>query len=252
MTKQEEQRIMEGFRKSYSNFPDGQVTPEPPPLPDFVLTTAHGKRIGIELTEAFHRHEAKRRSAVKDQITDQLVESLRERLTFNFTFNIFLDERPLKKATMKKLILQLTDICVREFGTLANDNWGEVEHIDFDLSSLDAIQADRILQQGYRNLPPGIGRMRIHRYDRLPYSYNSKSEGGLVPNLTLEIIQPLLTKKEGLLSQQPPLDENWLLIREGNYFTGTFDRVHIQGPISSSFRKVFLFRTTTQEVIELK
>jgi hypothetical protein len=68
---------------------------------------------------------------------------------------------------MNELIDQLADICVDEFGGLPNNAWGEIEHIEFDLNTLDPNALKRILAQGYLNLPAGIGRIRIHRYDGL-------------------------------------------------------------------------------------
>ncbi|HEY4109564.1 hypothetical protein [Puia sp.] len=253
MTKQEEQRIMESFRNAYSPFPAGTLVAMEPPYPDFVLTVEGNRRIGIELTEVFHSEAKKEYSSTKDKVTDKLVEVLKVRLSYPFTINVFPDpNRTIRKAEMNEVIKQLSDIVVNEFGDLPNDAWGEVEHIDYDLSTMEPGPLKHVLDQGYRNLPSGIGRIRIHRYDRLNESRNSHSEGGIVPSLTLEYIAPIVLNKEEKMAKQPVLEENWLLIREGNYYTGSFDDVRIPLPLSSSFTKVFLFRTSTGEVIELK
>jgi hypothetical protein len=253
MTKKEEHRIIEQFRKAYPSFPVGILTVPDPPYPDFVLTTADHRRIGIEVTEVFHSEEKKQYSSLKDQVTDKLIEELKKRLPYKFTMNVFPDRnRAVRKARINELIAELADLCVAEFGTLPNNDWGEVEHIEYDLNTMEPGPLRRVLDQGYRNLPSGIGCIRIHRYDGLNESRNSHSEGGIVPSLTLEHVVPILLKKEKRLASQPVLDENWLLIREGNFYTGTFDEVRLPLPISSTFSKVFLFRTSADEVIELK
>lgn len=68
MTRKEEQRIMEGFQRSYAGFPSGDVGQQEPPVLDFVVTMECGKTIGIELTEVFQSKEQKERSAVKDKV----------------------------------------------------------------------------------------------------------------------------------------------------------------------------------------
>jgi len=243
---------MDGFRRSYLAFPSGKVVQEEPPMPDFVLTTNEGKRIGIEVTEVFHSAEKKQRSAVKNQLTQQVISRLEKLLAYKFTMNVFPDERPIWKAKTNELVGEVVNICVAEFGALANDAWGEITHIDADLSTCPPKELGWIRQQGYRNLPSGIGRIRIHRYDGLTHSYTSQSEGGMVPHLTIDDIEPIVRKKESKLAGQPTLDDNWLLVREGNYYTGTFYEVLIPLPISSSFGRIFLYRTDSGEVIELK
>lgn len=253
MNKIEESRIIDRFRKAYSGFPDGHLSAEPPPLPDFVLTQGTGLKIGIEITEVFHSNAQKQWSSIKNSITDKLVVSLQRRLPYKFTLTVTIDSnRPMLKAKQDDLIEDLSNICHLEFALLPDNEYGEISHIDFDLHEVDPAIASLIRQEGYRNLPSGIAGIRIHRYDRLPYSYNSQNEGGLVPVLRLADIQHIMIKKEKLLAKQPALDQNWLVIREGNYFTGTFSEIRIDLPLNSTFGKVFLFRTQSDQVVQLK
>jgi len=253
MNRQEEARIMDEFAKTYTFFPVGTWMATEPPMPDFVLTDEANRRIGIELTELFHQGNAKMRSAVKNQITGQVIQQLEKLLPYPFTLNVFLGpNQHVGPAGMRSVVAEVVDICVREFAALPDNTWGELQHIDFDFGTADPDTANLIRAKGYRNLPLGIDRIRIHRYDGLAYSFNSRAEGGLVPELTLASIEPIVSQKEEKLARQPRLDENWLVIREGNYFTGTFNDILFALPINSAFTKVFLFRTALRQVIELK
>jgi hypothetical protein len=86
----------------------------------------------------------------------------------------------------------------------------------------------------------------------MEYSFNSKSEGGVIRDLTLEYIQPILSQKEMKIKKFKPCDKYWLVIREGNYFAGSFSKLKIEIPIDTTFDKVFLIRTFIDELIELK
>ncbi len=54
------------------------------------------------------------------------------------------------------------------------------------------------------------------------------------------------------INDYKPCDQNWLIIREGNYYAGTFAEIEVSMPVSSLFNKVFLFRTNKNEVVVLK
>ncbi len=153
MNRQEELRLIESFREIYLSFPEGTLDPgQPPQEPDFILTTTTSKRVGIELTEVFHPNSAKQQSSVKDQVTQKLVETLCNRLPYRFTINVFIDPvRTIRKSGMNELNGQLAEICVREFATLENNGWGEVEHVDFDLITPDPQIFARIHENGYHH-----------------------------------------------------------------------------------------------------
>ena len=60
-----------------------------------------------------------------------------------------------------------------------------------------------------------------------------------------------MSKEKKLLTYRD-CDQQWLLIREGNYYSGSFSDIEIDLPIESLFDKVFLFRTRAREIVELK
>src|SRR5258708_38015203 len=146
-------RLMKFLGNFYLFFGEVPLDRESPPQePDFILTTTTSKRVGIELTEVFHPNSAKQQSSVKDQVTKKLVETLCNRLPYRFTINVFIDPvRTIRKSGMNELNGQLAEICVREFATLENNGWGEVEHVDFDLITPDPQIFARIHENGYHH-----------------------------------------------------------------------------------------------------
>ncbi len=223
-------------------------------MPDYSVTTLAGLRIGIELTEIFHSASSKEQSSIQYKLTNKLLAKLTQVLPYKFTLSLKLD--PLRHLSMAKeveIVAELVEICIEEFCFLQNGERGAVQHIDFDLSQITDFQKIKVIKdRGYRNLPSGISEIRIYRYDNLPYSYNTQNEGGIVPNLTHQMIQSVLDKKEEKIAAQNGFTEHWLIIREGNYFTGSFDRVDVPIPVLSLFDKLFVFRTSMNDVIELK
>ena len=87
--------------------------------------------------------------------------------------------------------------------------------------------------------------------DHIP-SFTDNSQGGTVSNLEYKHIEPTLKRHTEAMAKYPPCDEYWFVIREGNYYAGTFDSVVIDTPIQSTFDKVFLLRTQHNELMELK
>jgi len=225
---------------------------EAPPKPDYSVTTDDGQVIGIELTEVFHSQGSKRLSSIKGQIGEGLAARLSSLLPFKVRLSIDLD--PFREVIMAKeygLVEKLAKICADEFFYLEDGGFGEVSHIDE--SEINDIHVyPRLRSQGYRDLPSGIASVRIGRCDRLPRSEYRWNEGGIVPDLTLEFIQPIVKKKESKLRAQSEFNQHWLVIREGNYFTGSFNNIIIAPSFQSLFDKLIVYRSALDEVVEFK
>ena len=236
MRVEEEIWLMERFQKLYS-----RVTFEKPlkqESPDFI-SYSNGTKIGIEITEVFQdsasgNSKLQQYSADCSKLTDQLIDVIQPFINFKFTIGItFSKVNHIRKSTKNQLIQTLKNICVPAMINL-ND------HQNIDLESY------------YFKLPEEVEHIFISRFDNMDYSYNARPEGGIITDLTMDNIQPIIKQKEELLIRYTPCDQNWLIIREGNYFAGSFGKVKIQTPIESTFNKVFLLRTSKDEIIELK
>jgi hypothetical protein len=90
------------------------------------------------------------------------------------------------------------------------------------------------------------------RYDGLKVTANNQVEGGIQSNLLNEHLLPILIKKDRLINNYHKCDDYWLIIKEGNYYAGSFGEIELLLPIESRFDKVFLYRSAMSQVIQLK
>jgi len=152
---------------------------------------------------------------------------------YSFSIGIHFSKfNPIKKADKNRLLEQTKNICLPILNSM-NDN----EHYRLEYE---------------HGLPRELDRIYIHRYDKMERSFNSQPEGGPVANLMYDHIQQILKQKEQKLPKYLTCNEYWLLIKEGNYYAGSFEEIQINFPIESSFTKVFLVRMNRHEVVQLK
>lgn len=206
--------------------------------PDFIVEF-EGKKVGVELTDIFQdsnldHSRLQQYSSDSSSFTDDLITLIQPNVGFTFSIGIHFNKNfPIKKSVRGQILNKTKDICVPAMINLSNH-----EHLE--------------LENYYDNLPNEIDDIHIYRFDGMEESINSKPEGGSVARLTLDHLKPILAKKEKKLSLYLHCDSQWLLIREGNYYAGSFSDVEIDTPIESLFDKVFLIRTRTRHLIELK
>lgn len=235
LTREVEEIIFKEFRKLLPNFPEGSYNQTE--SPDFILESK-SKKIGIEITEVFqdsHLGHSKfqQRSSVRHNFTMKLIGMLQAEIPFTFHVNIYFnDHHHLGKNEEKEILLQLYNCCKEPLSILNN---------------YEAIEID-----DFRILPRTINSIRINRYDGLDASFDEKPDGGIVSNLEIKHLEPHLRDKDLKLRKYQKCDEYWLIIREGNYYAGSFKFVDLDLPLKSEFDKVFLFRTNQNEILELK
>ncbi len=255
MNQAAETNLIERFKKWYTNFPDGTLIKTIPPAPDFTLTTSD-QTIGIELTEALHSEKARQNSSEKYNFTNGVLKDLKDQLPFTFAIDIDLNATiSISKSNRPKLITEVVEQCVIEFSDLQPSEHRGIENIGLKLSGIPVDRPEvlnMILDNGYRNLPAGVQEIKMVRIDGITESWNWRGEGGVVPNFTTENLIPILQKKHQKLCRYSPCSQYWLIITEGNYYTGSFKEILIETPIESLFDKVFLFRSPEEIVIELK
>lgn len=206
--------------------------------PDFIISLDK-KNIGVELTEVFQDSHLgisrlKQSSSDGSSFTEDFIALIQPDIPFKFSIGInFNKNQSIKKSKKQEILSQLKNICIPRVIKLRDR-----EHLEFE--------------NYYDRLPAEIDDIHIYRFDGMDESIDSRPEGGPVSNLTFNHLEKLLLSKEDKLSSYSACDEQWLLIREGNYYSGTFSEVEIDLPIKSLFDKVFLFRTRTREIVKLK
>jgi len=234
--KEREKWIMDFFIESYK---DGKLTILlQQESPDFIVSL-DGKRIGIELTEVFQDSDLgvsklRQSSSEGSLFTEEFIKIIQPYIPFKFSIGIhFNKNHPIKKSKKHEILNQLKEICVPRMMNLQNHGHLELENY-------------------YNKLPLEITDISVFRFDGMDESYDSRPEGGIVSNLTINHLTKILLLKERKLRSYSICDEQWLLIREGNYYSGSFSDVEVNLPIETSFDRVLLFRTRKREIIILK
>jgi hypothetical protein len=178
----------------------------------------------------------KQQSSHKKAFTEVLMSELYNILPYSFGIDVELDfNHPIKKADFGSLAVNIAKICYTELEELVG-NYSSKEFEEY-----------------YFGLPQGIKSIRITRIEGLNEPHNFQSEAGVVPVLTNAHLHHIISKKEQSLMKFHPCDEYWLIIREGNYHSGSFGRVpKLELPIKSTFSKIFLIRTNYRELLLLK
>jgi hypothetical protein len=235
MTLKEEKYLLKQLKSCYKPFPKGEI--QKTEKPDFLIQTAR-KKIGIELTEIFqdsHNGHSKyqQRSSDRSKFTEKLILKLQKFVDFTFHISIhFSDFHHLKKSKEKESVMKAFKASISHLMQLKNMHG--------------------VLIEDFRRLPQEIDSIKIGRFDGLEESYDEQPDGEVVSDMTNAHIEPIILKKEEKLKNYQECDEHWLLIKEGNYYAGTFSDIKVEYLLSSSFTRIFLFRISKSEIIELK
>jgi hypothetical protein len=232
---QEEQWVFETFARI---FPGGPITIfKRQESPDFIIEF-EGKTIGVELTEIFQdsstgHSKLQQKSSDRENFTEELIQTIQPFVNFHFGVGIHFSEfSHIRKSDKQTLIQLLVQICLPRLSGIQNH-----EHLELDF---------------YNGLPQQIDSISFSRLDESDCSFNFKPEGGTVAILTSEHVLPTLIKKEKKLKSYIGCQEYWLVIREGNYYAGSFSESDPVISIKTSFDKVFLLRTKKSQLITLK
>ena len=233
---QEEQWIFESFIEAYK---DAEISDYfKNEAPDYIIKL-NDRKVGLELTEIFQDSDEKfselqRNSSDWKTFTEEFITKLQPHIDFKFMVGIdFSRFHSIKKSEKHHVVSKLAEVCIPKLMNLQNR-----EHLDLDYND---------------NVPEQIDSIHFSRYDALPESINYQPEGGTVRELASAVLQTVIDKKDKKLPTYSHCDEYWLLIREGNYYAGSFsDEITEPLVIRSTFDKVFLFRTKKNEVISLK
>lgn len=253
MNDHSERWYLDRFKLLYPAFPEGTIVKTE--SPDFVIETVRGT-IGIELTELSDakqgEHSAARLLAFRRMMVQHVIAQLRTRLPWQFAIDIDLAE-PLEIPKNKRVewVKEVAGFCLDEFSDLSPGESRRVEHVDFDIFSEQyAPVQQEILRDGYRNLPAGVQSILLLHSGVDTWDLNG--EGGSVPDLTLDILSPVLERKHRKLPSYQLCTQHWLVIVEGSEFYNYYDQLAFEQPVVSVFDKVFLLRNINEEVVAIK
>ena len=210
--------------------------------PDFTFIN-DGKLIGVELAN-FYRdltlHSAsksKQLEVSRDRLGDGLVEELKKFADKPFSLGvIFRDSHPIMPNKRKHLIDEWIPDCA-EF--ILNNNRA-------------SYRIENHYQEGCWRYSAEILSVSLTVWPSMKHTFYNQNEGGLMPDLEYNQIQPLLLKHHEGLKKYKCCDEQWFVIFQGGRYSNWFDEVKIEKPITSDFDKVFILRDLRKELIELK
>jgi hypothetical protein len=235
MSDQAEIRVIEEFKKMFHAFPEGKISKCE--SPDFIVDTLSGT-LGVEISEVFQdSHKGKsilqERSSISSKFAEDLIQKVQSHLPFTFTIIVQLSSSNfIKQHQRENLLNELMNLCVNALGQAKNKEFIKIE--------------------GLRILPKEKNRIYLCRYDDLKVSVNNQAEGGIKSNLLNDHIKPIIAKKDRVIGRYQKCDDYWLIIKEGNYYAGSFGEIELLLPIESKFNKLFLYRSAISQVIQLK
>ena len=233
-----EKYALDIFKEVYPEFPSGTIIHSD--RPDFTVVNGNNV-VGIDIMEVYqdshlsNSSKLKQKESVKNEFEKDLIKAIEKYTQKSFVLSIEFSRCHTISNFKKGAIIQDCLAPCLEF--IWNQDEGDLRienHPDNRYNLPDEIDSIFIL---------------LVKHDT---SSNSNSQGGTVSNLEYKHIEPKLLKHEGAISGYKPCHEYWLLIREGNYYAGTFSAIDIPTPIQTRFDKVFIIRTSKREYVQLK
>jgi len=236
-----EQYIIQEFREYYKHFPNGELIQDE--KPDFTIINGD-KVIGIEIAEVFQDShvldkgsQLKKQEVIEDKFEKTLLKAIEKYTNKNIAIGV--DFNTFHSFAINEIDSLVQECLPHTFEFILNNNEGFI----------------RITNHPFMfrfPLPKQVNSIWIEILSPDIPSFNTQSQGGTESNLQLKHIEPTLLKHQKAKVKYKLCDEYWLLIREGNYYAGSFSDVEIETPIESTFDKVFLLRSRKQKVVALK
>ena len=249
--KEQEKFIFDKFKELYVEFPIGTFVHDD--RPDFILTTSLGQTIGIEITEAIYDQSQMQKSEYQIKFNQDVIEKLSQLLPYKFHLSIHLDQKPLiNQSNYKQVVNEIAEICFNEFFDLENLRGDTINDFSRDINTYPLETQSIIIAKGYRNLPKGVRRIRIKRYDVLDKSFHGLFKGGAVPNFEQEQLNKIFKEKNKSITTYEKCNSQWLLIAEGGDFYSYFDNININEVPDTKFDKVFMLRRSPSMVVVIK
>jgi hypothetical protein len=234
MNYNQEEYVFKAFKKLYSRFPAGECIRDE--QPDYIVYGADSV-IGIEITQIFIDNHIdsslneKRMESLQSMLGENLCDRLDPKVPFKFVLSIDFSKKGFAKSEIP-LIVKSCETYVKQlhfpqqdFNSIDLKNWGQ--------------------------LPDQIENLNLFKFPSLKKSLFSEVAGSVLPELTEKNLQVVLTKKGKALKQYKACDEHWLLIEEGTFVSDSFGDIAVNR-LDTNFNKVFLYRHSKGQVVQLK
>lgn len=241
---------MECFQELYPDFPLGEY--EPGESPDFILTTADKKTIGIELVSVLTDQEFQRHLSLQNKLADKVVEHLDKILPFKFALTLKIYPNNLLSTEIKRLSEVIALNYFQEFLGLASNRSATLRNLGASFTNYPIEVQEKIHAKGYHDLPKQIKSIELRRTAKMDYSFNTQATGLTMPDLQNEHLADIIESKNEKIKQYKNTDYKWLIICEGEGPASYFDEIKITTPIISGFDNVYLLRMMKREILVLK
>lgn len=228
--KERENRLFNRFKSIFeanSNVSFSIVKPGESPDFDFVL---NGQHIGLELTEIYQddlgslkgsKLKIQQKAYIK--FTDAVIQKIQAICDIKFTLNIrFVPGNRIDKSFKSDHTKTLATVCGQILTLLGNKQFLEIQNTG--------------------NMPERVHSILVCRYDALDSPLNLTCSGGVLPTLRADIIEYAIRIKERKLHDYREMDEQWLLLIEGNGHEGSFSEIDRGFQVKTKFQRVFLYR----------
>ncbi|MEO1053060.1 MAG: hypothetical protein AAFX87_20670, partial [Bacteroidota bacterium] len=126
-----------------------------------------------------------------------------------------------------------------------------IDHV----SNIDSsLKMDHLTIDNYQKVPKELFDISILYHHKVKSSHVYGSRGGIVPDLSEEMLLSIIDNKNQSLLNYDKLDENWLVIGEGLSYASQFDRIGTidVSNINSGFDKIFVVRVFEKQVVQIK
>lgn len=233
MSNSREEYVFNLFKEKYQEFPLGQCTRGE--QPDYIITSGQ-TMIGIEITQIFVDNyvssslNQKRKESLRSMLGERLCEKIQSVMPFKFILSIDFNSKDFSKNEIDENVLN----CINYLKKLPFPE----TFVSIDIDNLG-------------QLPDVINGINFFQHPSLKKSFYSECAGGVLPDLTMQHLQIVLDKKHKSLKKYRQCKEHWLLIEEDTFLADSFGEI-TTGEFKTDFQKVFLYRHSKGELLQLR
>ncbi|MCQ2227993.1 MAG: hypothetical protein MJZ01_08830 [Bacteroidales bacterium] len=248
--------VMNLFAESYAQFPIGEI--EKSEMPDFIVKTIKGQRIGIELTELKYERKEKEFNmrAHEDFLSTIMIDA--ENIFASLSDQKLVVDVHFSDSIAPEIVQQPSGEQAQLISRGLSETIARIVNENMPESTGKHYIVDRTSKYGDMNLPHMIETMHITNVTgrmEEPLWYASISTR--VKPLSVEsIVQRIDDKDHKLANYDKTCDKQWLIIIQNSFLMSSkYDPVVVQRALrhrySTIFDKVFVFERSEAKVSEL-
>ena len=232
--KEREKYVFESFKELYNDFPEGVIIPGE--KPDYLINS-NDRIIGVEITQVFIDNfigselNEKRKENIRSMLGDLLCNKIKTVVPYKFVLDIEFSNKDFSTNHIERIALACEEY---------------IRLIEFPKEIIESFDIEN-----YGQLPDEIININLLYFPSLDKSFFSEISGGVVPNLAQRHLKCILDKKEAALKNYRFCHEYWLLIKEGTFYSDSFNKIDIE-EIETTFEKIFIYRHSQRKVVQLK